>query len=609
MSLDWTLISAETLKAMDFDSLIENVEERECMAFSDELSRLDREDSRWSPEQHECLRFVSQVLTMTLRADQPNEPYGPMFVFGEQRSAIPADFPKEHLVPLHEWASALHDPELRARLLDVLWFRARSFPAAMGAVDAYIASALRLENPQDWPPCQERLERALRLTAGLGKGGADLKVRVLGEIVAMLRRHRGTDPLYLSLRLTRLLLEFKHGDAKEFATFASAAAASAEGNNEFFRARDQYQLAAECHRMAGDAEAEGAALRHAAECLAKESDLARDQPGRGAMAAASILSDAVEAMRQAPGGKDRAAELHERLLVLQQQSVAELKSVSTSIDTTELVHRARAAVRDKPLNKAVLSLCAMARPPSRDKLKQEVHEQARVAILGSLLSSEVVNSRGRVVARAPGLEAGADDPNQDGLRWRMCRNARLARGLTVQSMLNPAREEIVVTHGPDRLDLAGLIQFSPWIPPGHAESVIRALVAGFQGDMLVAGHLVPPQLEAIVRHVVETRRGATSMLQPGGVQPERPLAVLLETPEALQAFGPDGVFELQDLLVDPLGTNLRNEVAHGLLDDSDLFGADVLYAWWVLLRCCVFTSKLVEQRQPKPDTTGNEEQL
>ncbi|RYH32854.1 MAG: DUF4209 domain-containing protein [Alcaligenaceae bacterium] len=182
--------------------------------------------------------------------------------------------------------------------------------------------------------------------------------------------------------------------------------------------------------------------------------------------------------------------------------------------------------------------------------------------------------------------------------------ARMGRGLAVQALLNPARAEIRDTHNPDRQDIAGLIQHSPWIPPGHAESVMRALVAGFHGDMLVAGHLVPPQLEAMVRHVVESRGGTTSKLEPGGVQPERSLGPLLETPEALHAFGEDGVFELQDLLTDQLGTNLRNEVAHGLLDDSGLFGTDVLYAWWLLLRYCVITSKLMERKQQESGKNG-----
>lgn len=64
------------------------------------------------------------------------------------------------------------------------------------------------------------------------------------------------------------------------------------------------------------------------------------------------------------------------------------------------------------------------------------------------------------------------------------------------------------------------------------------------GDMIVAGHLVPPQLEAMARHVVESQGATTSKLEPGGVQRKRSLGPLLETPEARHALGEDGVFEL-----------------------------------------------------------------
>jgi hypothetical protein len=596
MTLDWKYINCEILTSINLDSLIQGVARFDCNTYRDEISRLEKDETKWTAEQREALRFVGAVLTMMLRADQPAEPFGPLFVMDGQRSAVPADFSKEALKDLQDWAMSLRDSELRARFLDVIWIQTRSFSSAQGAVEAYIESALRLEHPIEWTSCHKRLERALRLSVGLGKGGAVLRQRVLSEIDVVLQRYRGTDPLYLSLRLIRLLLEFKHGDGRQHAEIALAAALSAEKVKEFFRAKDYYQLAADCYRGVGDVEGESTSRRLSAESLVKEAELAHQEAGRGAMVAATLLSDAVEAMRQIQGGRERAAEIHERLLILQRESVTELKSVSTNFDATDLVQRALAAVRDRPFNDAVHALCAMANPPSIEKLKLEVHEQARVAVLGSLFSSEVLNSRGRVVARPPGLEAGANDIAHEGLRWRMFRNARLGRSLTLQAMLNPARSEILVAHGVDRQEIAALIQYSPWIPPGHAESVIRALLAGFHGDMLVAGHLVPPQLEAMVRHVVELNGGSTSMLEPGGLQPERPLGVLLETDEALKAFGADGVFELQDLLIDPLGTNLRNEVAHGLLDDSGLFGGDVLYAWWLLLRYCVLTSKIAESK-------------
>lgn len=596
MVLNWTLITEATLSSLELDTLVQKAERFDCSTFGSEISRVEREDGRWTSEQRECLRFVGALLTMMLKSDQPAEPFGPVFVMGGQRSAIPADFDKQGLAGLEEWAFSLQDPELRSRFLDVLWVQARSFQAARGAVEAYIAAALRLEAPQEWSFSYQRLERALRLATGLGKGGADLRLKVLGEIEAMLHRHQGTDPLYLTMRLTNLLLEFRHGDTKQFSEYALVAATSAEAARDFWRAKDYYQLAAECKRAVSDTDGETAALRCSAECLAKEAELACQQPGRGIMVAAAILSDAVEAMRQVPDARERTAELHDRLIDLQRESVGELKAVSTKINVTDLIDNALDAVRDKSFKEAVFALCAMAQPPSTERLKREVHEQARVAILSNMFSSQVLNSRGQVVAMAPGLESGADDPQQEGLRWRMFRNARMRRDLAVQGMINPAREEIHAVHNPDRQDMAGLIQHSPWIPPGHAESVLRALIAGFQGDMLIVGHLVPPQLEAMVRHVVESLGATTSKLEPGGVQPERSLGPLLETPEALHAFGENGVFELQDLFTDQLGTNLRNEVAHGLIDDSGLFGTDVLYAWWLLLRYCVATSKMVEQR-------------
>lgn len=597
MAIDWRLITSEALSTIDLDGLLQDVEQCECSAYQAEISRLERDEGLWSIDQRECMRFIGAILMMVLRADQAIEPFGPMFVMDGQRSAIPSDFPKEILQALEPWAMSLRDSEVRARFLDVLWIQTKSFPAAKAAVEAYLASALRLEDPEEWTSCQIRLERALRLAASLGKGGVDLRDKVLAEIEAMLQRHRGKDPLYLTLRLIRLLLEFKYGDANQFAEFAKVAAEAAEESGDFWRAKDYYRLLADCYRAVGNKDSETEALRCSAEGLVKEADLAQKEPGRGVIAAASILSDAVEAMRQVPNGKERAAELHEKLLILQRESTPELKSISQSFDATKLVHAALAAVRDKPIDEAICALCTMASPPSIEKLKKEVHDQAHISVFGSLISSEVLNSRGRVVARAPALEAGVNDIKHEGLRWRMYRHARLGRSLNIQATINPARTEILDVHAPDRLDLAGLIQHSPWIPRGHEESVLRALVAGFQGDMLVAAHLVLPQFEALVRQAVETHGSATSMLEPGGIQPERPLGALLETPEAVQAFGEDGVFELQDLLIDPLGANLRNEVAHGLLDDSGLFGTDVLYAWWLLLRYCVLTSKIVERGQ------------
>lgn len=115
--------------------------------------------------------------------------------------------------------------------------------------------------------------------------------------------------------------------------------------------------------------------------------------------------------------------------------------------------------------------------------------------------------------------------------------------------------------------------------------------------MLLVAHLVPVQFEALIRYALELAGATTTTFEAGGVQKERTLGALLELPEASKLFGEARVFELQDLFADQLGKNLRNEVAHGLLDDAALFHPDVLYAWWLLLKYYVLTSRFPDTEQ------------
>lgn len=605
MPLDWTLVTPEALQALGLERLLQHVESRRCFDFTQELANLRNQPGRWSPADTACLEFAVQVTGMMLRHDQPSDPFGPMFQVGDGRSAIPADFPKETLVAAYPWALALQDAELRARFLDSIWVQGKHFAAAKEAVVAYLASAKKLLDPERWTDFAQRLERALRLAASLGKGGAELREAALAEALGVVRKLAGADPLYLTMRLTQLLLEFRHGDASELVTYAVTAAQSAEAHGDFWRANDYFNLAADCCRAAGLADEEGLYRRAAAESLVKEADAARGQPGRGATVTASVLSSAVQAMRQAPGGKARAEEVGRQLVAAQEEALTELKSVSTSVDASEMVQAAVRRVSGKSFGDAVLALCQLARPPSLDALRRQVEQQARVQVLGSLMPTEIVNSRGRVVAKVPGLEHGATDLSLPGLRWRMFCCAGMNRTLTVQAAIEPARRTILHEQAPDRAAVLELIRYSLWIPEGHHESIARAIVAGFHGDMLLAGHLVPIQFEAVIRQAVEFNGVPDPMLKPDGTQEERTLSALLDSPQAEAAFGSAGVLELQDLLTDPLGSNLRNEVAHGLETDSGFFGTEFVYAWWLLLRCVALSAHLArpKQREKSPPPT------
>jgi len=83
-----------------------------------------------------------------------------------------------------------------------------------------------------------------------------------------------------------------------------------------------------------------------------------------------------------------------------------------------------------------------------------------------------------------------------------------------------------------------------------------------------------------------------------GIQGERSLNVTLYKPEILELLGEDIVFDLQGLLVEKFGSNLRNKMAHGLIDQSEFYSWQIVYLWWLVLRLCVlpiYTSIYTQQ--------------
>jgi hypothetical protein len=59
---------------------------------------------------------------------------------------------------------------------------------------------------------------------------------------------------------------------------------------------------------------------------------------------------------------------------------------------------------------------------------------------------------------------------------------------------------------------------------------------------------------------------------------------ILDHEEFKKTFPDDYVFTLDSILADRLGANVRNDVAHGLMDDGRSNSHEAAYLWWFALR-------------------------
>jgi hypothetical protein len=68
-------------------------------------------------------------------------------------------------------------------------------------------------------------------------------------------------------------------------------------------------------------------------------------------------------------------------------------------------------------------------------------------------------------------------------------------------------------------------------------------------------------------------------------------------------FGDDLTFEIKALFCDSLGANLRNELAHGLVDHNACNSLHGVYAWWLTLRLVFNTFWNAARQEREPGNT------
>jgi hypothetical protein len=101
-------------------------------------------------------------------------------------------------------------------------------------------------------------------------------------------------------------------------------------------------------------------------------------------------------------------------------------------------------------------------------------------------------------------------------------------------------------------------------------------------------HLLIPQIENSLRHLMNARGIITTKLDQFGVQRHIDLSELVIDERLTTILSENVLLELRTLLADNRGPNLRHQLAHGMLDDHALASAEAVYVWWLVLALCIF---------------------
>lgn len=579
------LDAAGILSELPVEDVLQTSALRECRAYCTAFRKRAQEcREHGEGARANAWSLLEEITEFMLHSEDRSEPFRPLMQWGNGRTLIPTDLRGEPADRIHEFALQVSDPELRARLMDVVWEANRNHEAAEAAIPAYLESARNLFDPEHWPPCADRYERALRLATMLRRG--DLHDAIIAEIEGVVLSLDGQDTLFLTIKLTSLLLEFGTNDLQSLADLSDKAAILALESSRFDQARRHLENLGACYRRLNDVEGARRAKARIAESFEIQGVMCMEA-GED-LVASHWLEMAHIAYRETPGMPQKANEVYALLRTAQQQAVDSMKTMGTEpIDVTDMVKEAKEHVTGHKFHEALLRLLAIIPFTDFDRAQHATAERLEQFPLIRLASGATVSHDGRTIAHHTPMNIGEPDNNEAELWEHTVRNVVLELQLKGQAIIQPAMEQLAKEHVPTFRDVHATVGNSPLVPPGHEEPFVRGLLAGLRGDMVQALSELVPQFENGLRYLLSARGVETSSMDKMRVQDVLTMGSILSLGQLEEIFGsPDVVKEMKVLFTDDHGLKLRDRLSHGLMSSADFYTGGAYYAWWLMCRLC-----------------------
>lgn len=562
-------------------------------------SQLAREDNFYNKKQLELVSLFYDVSSMILNPKSANEPFQAFMQWEDgSRSAIPEDLTSEQLTTLSDVLESIEHSSLKSRVADLLWVccKLKDPSHAKTAIDFYIKNGIK---PDTWRSAgsNKEFERAYRLARQL-KNNERLSIIDKLFISAFLKDDE--DYLKLTYSVAELIenLNALKDHNLMIAQRLEVLGLQLKSEGQYQEAIRYLQLSAKKYQKEPNDPKYVATLFYVAESYALHAESHFNKGVGAKLISSALFETAIKAYRKIPTQYRNEYSVDQKISILRDKlneagkhTLEHMGVVQTQIEDAEkLKELAKKHVTRKASEyEALVYFAGICHVDNYDVLIEREKNNLNKNLFSSLFGSTQYSSDGRVIAKTPSLGLEADEESVNSVVYdNMVRTFARNIQFKVKMAIIPALHQILAEHTFTKNFVFEMCDYSPLIPKSSIHLISQALWLGLECEFSTAIHIVAPQVEKIVREQLKLVGAQTTTLDDkSGIENEKGLSSLLDMPEALSLFGQDQHFELKALFTHPIGPNLRNEVAHGLLTDSSGYSEAPIYAWWVLMRMTI----------------------
>jgi hypothetical protein len=587
------LVTAADFEAVDFEAPIRGLDTTEAHEFYQAYERAFHAARQANDEVAQTVyRLLAQLCSMTLRPSDPGNIWIPLFTMANGASSPTAeDFRGEQTANLSAIVCRIASPALRARVADVAWTNNRRDGAsAAAAIDAYCESVAGLLDGRVSPrpgmsathEAISALQRAMQVAdATTKRTRRPEKVGSTFEaFYAAARKHHDVSS-YVDAAELALWFGLRKPDvaAAELEDMAN----SVPPGTFPLAVKKAWDLAARLYHNLNDKEARQRCLMAAVE----QTLAMREQVKGSAAAEASWITEALQQLRHVEGAEDRELALEAELRRLQKASLKQMGRFEVDLQLGDSRAKITEHFTKLSLSDALKQFALLTRSRDPARLRIEALKAAKSAPLMAMMPAVHVDSEGRTESKSAGAPH-EGEPNQAWFNRIIGQFEQVHRARTVAGAIDPARLAIQARFGIVERHFNAIVGLSPFIPDTQKPIVALGFARFFQGDFISATHLLVPQLEPCLRHLLKINGHDPSKRRDDSTEEHLSLSgiYLRFRPELDEILTPAIASEIDLLFNAKPGPELRHELAHGQISAAGCFHEDAYYANWLIYHLC-----------------------
>ncbi len=476
---------------------------------------------------------------------------------------------------------------LRSLISDILWTQKKNYTASKIAAQSYWEIFEILYDSKDYHNMINPLRRAVCISANTKL--QSLYSEIYDWFCSVFISNVDQISVFCSLKIIELFFEQKNADHSIILPVLDSIIFQNIRKYNISAVEQAYALKAKCFiKLKKNDEATKSNIALAQFYYDFAERMVNSDP-IGAFRSIRFFEKSVYTFRN-NGDTANAEKVHRRLIEVQKQILPNMHTFRTTFDISKVIENIKTNMDGLSFEECIIRFTQYVNCESIDTLRKRTIEECTSDPLSSLFETDIIDAQGRTIIKMAPLDYNNPEKDQDLLELHMFYSSlqaqRTVGNILVKNILHYIRNRFSINDSMVEF----LTKENCIIPEGRETIFQKGIGCFLRGEYYEAMHILAPQMENLFRNLANEVGGLTSTLSDQGLAQEKVLSSVFSLPELLDAYDNDIIFTFRGLLNEQAGANIRNRIAHGIINESECSSGECLYFGALVIKLISYTS-------------------